>query len=358
MSQRSSPLESVHDRQGAQFTDFGGWKMPVEFESIREEHAAVRETAGKFDVSHMSQLAVSGPDAGTLCQRLVTNDVLALDPGEAQYAAITDDDGIMLDDTVLYRLPADEDDDYLVVPNAGHGDEMYDRWVAHRDEWGLDATVENQTDEYAMIAVQGPDAPELLAGETPADLDAIAPFEAASTTVAGADALVANTGYTGEAGFEVLLTVDLSKDAAPSEIRAALRSGFAEVTQAVAVLEGSAGGLPVAGVAPILGQTGHGLVSRAPQSDPARNVLTLSDVAAVSLQRDLDGQGQGVDAISEALDQAAAEADAQRGVIVLGRMRPDTVRALSLWSGQGGARRVALAPVSAVLSAQDDPQTR
>jgi polysaccharide deacetylase 2 family uncharacterized protein YibQ len=161
-----------------------------------------------------------------------------------------------------------------------------------------------------------------------------------------------------DAGFEILLTVDLSNNAAPSEIRAALRSSFAEVTQAVAVLEASAGGLPVAGVAPILGQTGHGLVSRAPQPDPARKVLTLSDVPAAPLQRDLDGQGQGVDAISEALDQAAAEADAQRGVIVLGRMRPDTVRALSLWSGRGGARRVALAPVSAVLSAQDDPQTR
>jgi len=186
-------------------TEFGGWEMPVEFDSIRTEHEAVREQVGKFDVSHMGQVTVSGPDAGRLLGRLTTNDVGALDPGEAQYAAITDERGVMLDDTVVYSLPEAEDEAFLFVPNAGHDGEMYDRWVDRRNDWGLDATVTNRTEEYAMFAIQGPDAPDLLGPETDVALSALSRFEVASGEVAGADALVARTGYTGENGFEVLV---------------------------------------------------------------------------------------------------------------------------------------------------------
>lgn len=192
----------------AKTTDFGGWEMPVEFDSIREEHEAVREEVGKFDVSHMGEVTVSGPDAERLMQRLVTNDVTALDPGEAQYAAITDTEGTILDDTVLYNLPDSEEEAFLFIPNAGHDEEMYDRWVAHRDEWGLDAEVTNRTEEYAMFAVQGPDSPELLGDETDVDLSDLSPFDVASGTVAGTEAYVARTGYTGEKGFEVLCPWD------------------------------------------------------------------------------------------------------------------------------------------------------
>jgi aminomethyltransferase len=204
MSLRTPPLRGAHESEGAQFTDFGGWEMPVEFDSIRAEHAAVRERVGKFDVSHMGEITVSGPDAARLLNRLTTNDVSALDPGEAQYSAITDEGGVMLDDTIVYNLPAGDDGDYLFIPNAGHDAGMYDRWVDHREEWGLEATVENHTGEYAMVAVQGPESPDLLDTETDADLDDMSPMEIARETVAGADALVARTGYTGERGFEVL----------------------------------------------------------------------------------------------------------------------------------------------------------
>jgi len=197
-------LRGAHESEGAQFTDFGGWEMPVEFDSIRAEHTAVRERVGKFDVSHMGEITVSGPDATGLLNRLTTNDVSALDPGEAQYSAITDEEGVMLDDTIVYNLPAGADGDYLFIPNAGHDAEMYDRWVDHRDEWGLDATVENRTEEYAMVAVQGPESPDLLGPETDVDLEGLAPMGIARGAVAGADALVARTGYTGERGFEVL----------------------------------------------------------------------------------------------------------------------------------------------------------
>jgi aminomethyltransferase len=204
----ASPLHEVHADRGARFTAFGGWEMPVEFDSIREEHAAVRTAVGKFDVSHMGEITVSGPDACELCQRLTTNDVTELDPGEAQYAAVTDESGVMLDDTVLYDLPAHHAADYLFIPNAGHDAELYDRWVSHRDEWGLDATVSNETDAYAMVAVQGPEAPDLLGGETDVDLRDLSRFDVASGRVAGVDSLVARTGYTGENGYEVLCPWD------------------------------------------------------------------------------------------------------------------------------------------------------
>ncbi len=203
MSLRKPPIT-----HSAKQTDFGGWEMPVEFDSIRTEHTAVREAVGKFDVSHMGELTVSGPDATTLLQRLITNDVAALDPGEGQYAAITDDDGVMLDDTVVYRVPDSESEQYLFIPNAGHDEEIHEWAVEHRDQWGLDATVTNRTEEYAMIAVQGPDAPELLGAQTDLDLSELSRFEIAAGSVAGVEALVARTGYTGERGFELLCPWD------------------------------------------------------------------------------------------------------------------------------------------------------
>ena len=199
MTLRQPPL--AHDTKQ---TDFGGWEMPVEFDSIRTEHTAVRESVGKFDVSHMGQVTVSGPDAARLLGRLTTNNVFALAPGEAQYAAVTDERGVVLDDTVVYCLPERHDEAYLFIPNAGHDTQMYERWRTHRDQWGLDATVRNRTEQYAMVAVQGPDAPDLLGAETDIELGALSRFELAAGTVAGVEALVARTGYTGETGFEVL----------------------------------------------------------------------------------------------------------------------------------------------------------
>ena len=203
MALRKPPLREAHAARDAKFTEFGGWDMPVEFDSIRTEHTAVRESAGIFDVSHMGEVEVSGPDATTLMQRLTTNDVTLLDPGDSQYAMITDAEGTILDDTVVYRLPDEEDRRYLFVPNAGHDEEMHARWTDHRDEWALDARVANTSEEWAMFAVQGPDAPDAVAA-TADGVGSLSKFEAAYADVVGVRSWVARTGYTGEDGFEIL----------------------------------------------------------------------------------------------------------------------------------------------------------
>jgi aminomethyltransferase len=206
MALRKPPLYDLHAR--ATFTDFGGWEMPVEFDSIREEHRAVRESVGIFDVSHMGEVVVSGPDATELMQRLVTADIAALDPGHAQYAAITDESGIVLDDTIVYRLPGSDAPRYLFVPNAGHDEDAAARWVDHRDEWGLDCAVRNETDAWAMVAVQGPDALDAVADVTPAGSTAPARNGIVELAINGVESWIARTGYTGEDGVEILCPVE------------------------------------------------------------------------------------------------------------------------------------------------------
>ena len=215
MALRQPPLAAVHEERGAGFTDFGGWEMPVEFDSITAEHTAVREAAGIFDVSHMGEIRVEGPDAETLMQRLTTNDVSALDPGDSQYACITTEEGVILDDTVVYRLPSESANAYLFIPTAGHDEEMEARWVDYRDEHDLDADVTNVTEEWAMFAVQGPEAPALVDDAASVDSGAatdLSKFQATWADVAGAECWVARTGYTGEDGFEVLCPWDAAEE--------------------------------------------------------------------------------------------------------------------------------------------------
>ncbi|AXR82424.1 glycine cleavage system aminomethyltransferase GcvT [Natrarchaeobaculum sulfurireducens] len=205
MTLSKPPLWEHHGDRGAKFTEFGGWDMPVEFDSIQTEHAAVREDAGIFDVSHMGQIHVTGPDATELMQRLTSNDVTRLEVGDSQYAVITDEAGVIIDDTVVYRLP-DEDGEstYLFVPNAGTDEAAHERWIGHRNEWGLEATVDNRTDEYAMVAVQGPNAPDLVEAAADESVTDLGRFEAMYATIDDVECWTARTGYTGEDGFELL----------------------------------------------------------------------------------------------------------------------------------------------------------
>ncbi|MFC4542393.1 glycine cleavage system aminomethyltransferase GcvT [Halosolutus amylolyticus] len=213
MPLQTPPLRGIHDDRGAKFTEFGGWDMPVEFDSIRTEHEAVRTDTGKFDVSHMGQIHVTGPDATTLMQRLTSNDVTRLDVGDSQYATITNEDGVIIDDTVVYRLPDGDGDrsdgsgdpTYLFVPNAGTDEATHERWISYRNDFDLEATVDNRTDEYAMFAVQGPSAPDLVEEATDESITDLSRFEAQYATIDGVDCWTARTGYTGEDGFELIV---------------------------------------------------------------------------------------------------------------------------------------------------------
>lgn len=210
MTRRTPPLRGAHEDRGAKFTEFGGWDMPVEFDSIRTEHESVRESVGIFDVSHMGEIEVRGSDATELMQRLTTNDVTRLSSGEGQYSAITDESGVILDDTVVYNLP-DTGDEYLFIPNAGHDDEMYTRWTNYRDEWELDCEIENATEQYAMFAVQGPDSEDSVAEAASDAVRGIARFEIDTATIEGIECLASRSGYTGEDGFELLVSGDDAK---------------------------------------------------------------------------------------------------------------------------------------------------
>jgi aminomethyltransferase len=198
---RRTPLYDAHVAAGARLVPFAGFELPVQYEGVRPEHVAVREGCGVFDVSHMGEIETSGPGAEALLQRLLSNDVSAIAVGGAQYSCLCRDDGGVLDDLFTYRLG---DDRYLTVTNAANRDADF-RWFA--DHVGdLDAEVRDVGDEYAMLAVQGPRARALVGGLAEAELPPR--MRTAAMRVAGADALVCGTGYTGEDGVELLLPPD------------------------------------------------------------------------------------------------------------------------------------------------------
>jgi aminomethyltransferase len=205
---RDSPLRAEHEALGASFTDFGGWLMPVRYTSDLAEHHAVRQAAGVFDISHMGEILVEGPGAGAFLDHALAGRIAAVPVGRAKYTMILAPDGGIVDDLIVYRL---QDEVFLVIANAGNR-ETVSRELTDRVA-GFDATVEDQSDDYALIALQGPLAQRIL-GETrgvteltPA-LDDLGAYAWGSASFQGDPLLVARTGYTGEDGFELLVPVE------------------------------------------------------------------------------------------------------------------------------------------------------
>ncbi len=198
---RRTTLFDEHVAAGGRLVPFAGWEMPVQYEGVAAEHAAVRERAGMFDVSHMGQIRTSGPDAARFLQHVVSNDVDGLAPGGAQYSCLCADDGGILDDLFSYLL---DDGSYLTVSNAANHETDLARFRALAG--GFDVTVEDLAPRHSMLAVQGPAARAAVAaladGELPARM------RTATLEVAGSQALVCGTGYTGEDGVEVILGND------------------------------------------------------------------------------------------------------------------------------------------------------
>jgi aminomethyltransferase len=217
---KRTPLHDRHVAAGAKLVPFAGWEMPVQYTGIREEHNAVREGVGIFDVSHMGQIETSGPRAEALLQRLLSNDVTRIPERGAQYSVLCNEDGGVLDDLFTYRLGPDR---FLTVTNAGNHERDLAWFEQHAHDF--DAKVTDRIAAYAMLAVQGPQA-RALVGKLVDDGELPARFTTAELTVAGVPGvLVCGTGYTGEDGVELLMP----PAAAPAVWDATIAAGAAPV---------------------------------------------------------------------------------------------------------------------------------
>jgi aminomethyltransferase len=212
---RRTPLYEEHKSLGARLVDFAGWEMPVQYEGIKAEHNAVRNHAGLFDVSHMGEVVFRGPDAEEAVQRLVTRDVARQETGQAGYSAVCYEDGGTVDDVIVYRRP----DDFLVVVNASNREKDLEHFRENTKD--LDVEVADESDDWALLAVQGPEAAGILQDFTDADLSNLKPFRFVEGAIGGAKTSISRTGYTGEDGFELYL----SPDDAPHLWRELLEAG-------------------------------------------------------------------------------------------------------------------------------------
>ena len=193
---RRTPLHDRHVALGARMVPFAGWDMPVQYEGVIQEHRAVRQDAGAFDVSHMGEIEVEGPRARELLQSLLSNDLERLEPGEAQYTLLTNESGGIVDDLIAYELDSFR---YLLIVNASNRMEDF-AWLKEREVSGSD--VRDVSDEYGLIAVQGPRALERL------ELPSAPAFTFAEGEVAGVTCMVNHTGYTGEQGVELMVMAE------------------------------------------------------------------------------------------------------------------------------------------------------
>ena len=200
---KRTPLFDEHQKLGGKIVPFAGYEMPVQYPSgITAEHQAVRTRAGLFDVSHMGELEIRGPQALDLVQFVTTNDASKLVVGQAQYSAFCRPDGGVIDDCIVYRF----DDYYMIVVNASNLDKDRDWVLSHAGNF--DAEVQDRSEETGLIALQGPSAQNILTPLTDTNLDDIAYYHFATGNVVGVPAVISRTGYTGEDGFELYVPAD------------------------------------------------------------------------------------------------------------------------------------------------------
>lgn len=194
-----TPLYDCHLEAGAKMVEFAGFSMPVQYTGVMDEHHAVRQAAGLFDVSHMGEFSVRGAKAEDFLQGLTPNNVGLLVPGRAQYSGLLSEEGTYLDDLLIYKI---DEEDFLLVVNASNIEKDFD-WVQSHAPKGVD--VRDVSKEYALLALQGPEAPSILASCTETDLVALKYYRFAEGEVAGRRMIISRTGYTGEDGFELYL---------------------------------------------------------------------------------------------------------------------------------------------------------
>ena len=204
---KQSPLYDVHKELGATFTEFAGFEMPLQFTSIKDEHLAVRSSVGLFDVSHMSNVWITGPDAKQLLTLTTLEDAGRIGDGKSQYTAILREDGTIIDDTIFMHLG----NKFMVIPNAGM-DEIITDWLNKQaKKHHLDVSAKNVSNDYVILAIQGPKSRDTLQKLTDIDLKTVGFFGCTYATIANVECIISHTGYTGELGFE--LQISPTKDA-------------------------------------------------------------------------------------------------------------------------------------------------
>lgn len=196
---RKTPLHSFHEHHGGRLVDFEGWSLPVQYTSILEEHRAVRAAAGLFDASHMGEARVGGAQAAAYLEAVCTNRMENLAVGKARYTLFCNEKGGCLDDCIVTRLAEEQ---FLLVLNASNTAKDL-KWLQEQAK-GFDCRVDDVSDGYALLALQGPKAEAILGKLVARPLDALGRFCVADLTIAGASVLLSRTGYTGEDGFEIL----------------------------------------------------------------------------------------------------------------------------------------------------------
>jgi aminomethyltransferase len=198
---KKTPLNARHRSLGGRMVEYNGWDMPVEYTGIADEHIAVRTRGGLFDVSHMGEIEIAGADALAAVQQLTSNDASKLADGQAQYSALTTPEGTFVDDVLTYRLNGQH---FMLVVNAGNIIKDF-KWIASRVGAAGDAVAVNTSSRYALLALQGPVAREVLQGLTGAPLEDLKYYTLTTGEVAGVAGTISRTGYTGEDGFEVFV---------------------------------------------------------------------------------------------------------------------------------------------------------
>ncbi|MBK7931505.1 MAG: glycine cleavage system aminomethyltransferase GcvT [Bryobacterales bacterium] len=200
---QQTPLHAVHRASGARMVDFGGWDMPVQYSGILEEHHAVRRAVGLFDVSHMGEIEISGPQAFDLVNYAATSAVAKMAEGQAQYAGLLYDHGGFVDDILIYKVTPTH---YFLCVNASNQEKDFEHIAALQREKGFDCAVDFASPRYAQLAVQGPLASAVVQQLTPVDLKSIRYYRFADGEVMGVAARIARTGYTGEDCFELFVS--------------------------------------------------------------------------------------------------------------------------------------------------------
>ena len=195
---KDTALSAIHAALGAKMVPFAGYNMPVSYQGINIEHQTVREKVGVFDVSHMGEFFVTGPNALSLIQRVCSNDASKLEDGEAQYSCFPNQDGGVVDDLIVYRIAAEK---WLLVVNASNIDKDW-AWINSHNTMG--ASLENSSDHYSLLAIQGPKAIQAMQSLTQENLSAIKFYTFKMNTFAGVEnVIISATGYTGSGGFEI-----------------------------------------------------------------------------------------------------------------------------------------------------------